>query len=152
MSYQLNFEQFTNYDVGQPGITLPVMLSLVGYSARVDAKLDTGATDCVFARELGEQIIGLHVEGGRPFVSALRRGRLANLRRNRRKQDNAVMTSVPVARVSSLKIGVCSHQSVATKITSIRHRASRWSSSKDGERNEAVVLSPNPLTHCTALY
>lgn len=65
MSYQLHFDQLTTYDAGQPGITLPVVLSLAGRTASLDAKLDTGATDCVFARELGEQL-GLQVESGRP--------------------------------------------------------------------------------------
>lgn len=65
MSYQLDFDQLANYDPGQPGITLSVTLKLVSHSVNVEAKLDTGATDCVFAREQAEQL-GLSVESGRP--------------------------------------------------------------------------------------
>jgi hypothetical protein len=65
MSYQLNFDQLTNYDPGQPGITLPVTLKLVAHSVAVEAKLDTGATDCIFARKQAEQL-GISVESGRP--------------------------------------------------------------------------------------
>ncbi len=64
MSYQLHYDRLASYDPAQPGITLSVSLSLVARSVEVEVKLDTGATDCIFAREWGEQL-GLDVEQGR---------------------------------------------------------------------------------------
>lgn len=63
MPYQLSFSESLNYDAGQPGITVPVTLSID--QSRVDcaAKLDTGASLCVFAREYGERL-GLDVTDG----------------------------------------------------------------------------------------
>ena len=61
MSYQLSFTELVNYDAGQPSITVPITLS-VG-QARVDceAKVDTGSSNCIFARNLGEEL-GLDIE------------------------------------------------------------------------------------------
>jgi Aspartyl protease len=63
VSYQLSFTELVNYDAGQPSITVPLTLS-VG-KARVDceAKVDTGSSNCIFARSLGEEL-GLDIEGG----------------------------------------------------------------------------------------
>ncbi len=63
MSYQLSFTELVNYDAGQPSITVPITLS-VG-QARVDceAKVDTGSSNCIFARNLGEEL-GLDIETG----------------------------------------------------------------------------------------
>ncbi len=64
MSHQLHYNRLASYDPAQSGITLLVSLSLVAHSVEVEVKLDTGATDCIFAREWGEQL-GLDVEQGR---------------------------------------------------------------------------------------
>jgi len=63
VSYQLSFTELVNYDAGQPSITVPITLS-VG-QARVDceAKVDTGSSNCIFARNLGEEL-GLDIETG----------------------------------------------------------------------------------------
>lgn len=66
MTHQLDFDFLASYDSGQPGITLPITLKLMEISVKIEAKLDTGATDCIFAREQGEQL-GLKVENGRPI-------------------------------------------------------------------------------------
>jgi hypothetical protein len=50
MAYQLNFARLSSYDPGKPGILIPVTLTLTDYAATLEAKLDTGATECVFAR------------------------------------------------------------------------------------------------------
>ena len=66
MSHVLTFAQQVNYDVGQPGITLPVTLSLANETVTIPAKLDTGATNCIFARRYAEQL-GIVVERGTPL-------------------------------------------------------------------------------------
>jgi hypothetical protein len=61
--YTLNFEDLYEYDAGVSGITLPVELSSGAGNVKLLAKLDTGATYCVFQRERGEEL-GLNIEGG----------------------------------------------------------------------------------------
>lgn len=63
MAYTLTFGSFTEYDAGLPGITLQVRLSLAEKTLELSAKIDTGATDCIFARKYGEQL-HLTVEDG----------------------------------------------------------------------------------------
>lgn len=63
MAYHLIFNQFSSYDAGQPGITIPVTLSLVGVQVLLNAKIDTGASECIFARQYGENL-GLDIESG----------------------------------------------------------------------------------------
>jgi hypothetical protein len=63
MAYQLSFSQALNYSAGQPGITVPVILSLDRVKVECEAKLDTGASLCIFAREHGERL-GLKVDDG----------------------------------------------------------------------------------------
>lgn len=64
VTYQVTYDQLVSYDPGQAGITLSVTLSLAARPVNVEVKLDTGATDCIFAREWGDQL-GLDVESGR---------------------------------------------------------------------------------------
>jgi hypothetical protein len=64
MSYQLSFATLVQYDPGQPSITVAVTLSLSqDHHINCEAKVDTGASLCIFARDLGEQL-GLEVESG----------------------------------------------------------------------------------------
>jgi hypothetical protein len=56
MEYQLSFSQLINYDAGLPGISLDLTLSLVDASVTLTAKLDTGATNCIFERRFGERL------------------------------------------------------------------------------------------------
>lgn len=63
MSHQLRFSELYQYDLSESSISIPVTL---GYSKRqttVDAKLDTGASYCIFQRFLGEDL-GLNIESG----------------------------------------------------------------------------------------
>ncbi len=64
MSYQLSFAELVGYDAGQPGIIVAVTLSLSqAVSVGCEARIDTGSTFCLFARDLGEQL-GIDVTGG----------------------------------------------------------------------------------------
>jgi hypothetical protein len=60
---QLEFEYFTTYDAGKPGIDLDVSIQLTGSRVDFVAKLDTGSSRCIFERALGEEL-GLNVESG----------------------------------------------------------------------------------------
>jgi len=63
MSYQMSFATLVQYDPGQPSITVAVTLSLSQDRITCEAKIDTGASLCIFARDLGEQL-GLEIESG----------------------------------------------------------------------------------------
>jgi hypothetical protein len=63
MSYHLSFTELISYDPGQSSITVTVTLSLNQDRVSCEAKVDTGASLCIFARDLGEQL-GLDVESG----------------------------------------------------------------------------------------
>ena len=65
MSHQLRFSLQHRYDTRQNGITVDVILSLAERKRRVVAKVDTGASFCIFQREYGESL-GLQVESGQP--------------------------------------------------------------------------------------
>ncbi len=65
MIHTLDFAHLVEYDAGLPGISLDIKISVGESSAKFAAKVDTGATDCIFARKYGEQI-GLDIEAGRP--------------------------------------------------------------------------------------
>lgn len=65
MLYQLAFSTLQEYDPAQSGIEVEVVLSTAETSQRIAAKLDTGATFCIFQREYGEAL-GLDIESGRP--------------------------------------------------------------------------------------
>ena len=63
MIHTLDFSHLVEYDAGLPGISLNVEISVVGSAATLSAKIDTGSTNCVFARKYGEQL-GLNIEDG----------------------------------------------------------------------------------------
>jgi hypothetical protein len=63
MPYHLEFRLLHNYDTGKSGITVPVTLRAGGTSVALNAKVDTGATYCIFQRLYGEDL-GLDVERG----------------------------------------------------------------------------------------
>ncbi len=68
----LTFRHTHNYaDQSGSGITIPIGLSVGAKSVRLLAKLDTGASNCIFQREYGEQL-GLVLEDGeyRTFQTA----------------------------------------------------------------------------------
>lgn len=59
----VNFEVKHVYDPGEPGISIPVVLSTGEKSIRLSAKIDTGAVYCLFTRQYGEEL-GLDIEAG----------------------------------------------------------------------------------------
>ena len=63
--YSLAFNVLHHYDPALPGIDLPVMLSTGNETIKTIAKLDTGASFCIFKREHCEAL-GLAVETGIP--------------------------------------------------------------------------------------
>jgi hypothetical protein len=63
--HTLTFDTLHNYDAGEDGISLTVELQSGTARARVLAKLDTGASFCIFQREHGEAL-GLDIESGTP--------------------------------------------------------------------------------------
>jgi Aspartyl protease len=59
------------YDISQAEIILPVIIDANGHRHSVTAALDTGATLCVFQREIAESL-GIAVEEGiKGYVSAM---------------------------------------------------------------------------------
>ena len=65
MPWTLSFSTLTEYDSGQPGINVPVILRLGGHEAQCLAKIDTGSSDCIFRRFQGE-LLNLNIERGDP--------------------------------------------------------------------------------------
>jgi hypothetical protein len=63
VSYQLSFTELVNYDSSQPSITVPITLSVSQARVQCEAKVDTGSSNCIFARSLGEEL-GLDIETG----------------------------------------------------------------------------------------
>jgi hypothetical protein len=63
VSYQLSFTESVNYDAGQPSITVPITLSVGQARVDCDARVDTGSSNCIFARNVGEEL-GLDIETG----------------------------------------------------------------------------------------
>jgi hypothetical protein len=63
MPYQLEFRLLHNYDPGKSGIAVPITLRAGATSVALNAKVDTGATYCIFQRLYGEHL-GLDIERG----------------------------------------------------------------------------------------
>ena len=61
--YNLNFEKLALYNAGEAGITVKVEIRFGDALTRFEAKIDTGATACIFERRLGEEI-GIEIENG----------------------------------------------------------------------------------------
>ncbi len=63
MSYQLLFKKSFFYDSTQTGITIPISLSLLGKQVLLNAKIDTGASCCIFERKYA-QALDIEIESG----------------------------------------------------------------------------------------
>lgn len=66
MIHRLAFSELVEYDAGQEGITAPVVLRIGATESRLAAKLDTGASHCIFQRSYAEEL-GLDIEHGHPL-------------------------------------------------------------------------------------
>lgn len=65
MPYALLFSIAHDYDPALDSINVPVILSTGPARVKLLAKVDTGASNCIFQREHGEAL-GLNIEGGTP--------------------------------------------------------------------------------------
>ena len=65
MAATLTFRHLFEYALDQIDITIPVRLQWGNTQAVFTAKVDTGASFCIFARAHGEAL-GLDIEAGRP--------------------------------------------------------------------------------------
>lgn len=63
VAHTLTFRTKHRYETTKIGITVPVELTDSSNVVQVDAKLDTGASFCIFERAYGE-MLGLNVESG----------------------------------------------------------------------------------------
>jgi len=63
MAEDLSFDKTYFYNTLESGITVPILLSLSGTAVEFEAKIDTGAENCVFERRHGETL-GLQIESG----------------------------------------------------------------------------------------
>ena len=59
----ISFRSTYSYEQSQAGIEIPIQLALDGREVRFLAKVDTGASFCIFQREYAEQL-GIQVESG----------------------------------------------------------------------------------------
>lgn len=71
MSYKLIFNSVYKYDSNLTGITVGVVLKYADKAVDIDVKIDTGATHCIFRREIAEALC-LNVKDGiaKDFVLA----------------------------------------------------------------------------------
>ncbi len=63
MSYQLDFDKFLTYNLSDEGINLEVEIGLGDTTVKLNAKIDTGATYCIFEKQFGSAL-GLEIESG----------------------------------------------------------------------------------------
>ena len=63
MNYPMRFAATYYYDTRKPGIDLPISLRSGNQQKRLDAKVDTGASHCIFERKHGERL-GFDIETG----------------------------------------------------------------------------------------
>ena len=63
MAYELHFEKLLDYDPSDSGVSVDITLSLNDKTVALVAKVDTGASCCVFERRHAEEL-GLAVEQG----------------------------------------------------------------------------------------
>jgi hypothetical protein len=67
LTHELRFDTEYAYPTGDVGILVPVRLSLGDQFIDFDARLDTGASFCIFNRAYGETL-GLNIEAGEPVL------------------------------------------------------------------------------------
>jgi predicted aspartyl protease len=67
MRENLEFAKTYQYDTLKTGITLPIILKSGEDLIEITAKLDTGASFCIFERQHGE-LLNLDIESGEPIT------------------------------------------------------------------------------------
>lgn len=77
MPYKLFFNSFYNYDSTLTGITIEVILKYGDKSVDIDAKIDTGASHCIFRRQIAEALC-INVEEGIAKNFSLANGSILN--------------------------------------------------------------------------
>lgn len=75
MSHKLSFNLLYNYNSNLTGITLPLILRTSDKSVDIDVKIDTGASHCLFRRQIAEALC-LDLESGIAKNFALANGYL----------------------------------------------------------------------------
>ncbi|MCY7348898.1 MAG: hypothetical protein LH614_22130 [Pyrinomonadaceae bacterium] len=63
MAEEVSFDETYFYNTLKIGITVPVILRLNDSLVEIEAKIDTGAENCIFERRHGETL-GLEIESG----------------------------------------------------------------------------------------
>ncbi len=63
MNWQLSFSAIYDYDTRLDGIEIPITLQSGAIKRRLDAKIDTGASHCIFERQHGERL-SFDIESG----------------------------------------------------------------------------------------
>ena len=63
MAEEVSFDETYFYNTLKIGITVPVILQLNERLVEIEAKIDTGAENCIFERRHGETL-GLEIESG----------------------------------------------------------------------------------------
>lgn len=63
MPETLSFEKVYSYNTLLTGITVPIIINSGAEIVEINAKIDTGATHCIFERKYGD-FLGLAVESG----------------------------------------------------------------------------------------
>ena len=63
MAEEVSFDETYFYNTLKIGITVPVILQLNNRLVEIEAKIDTGAENCIFERRHGETL-GLEIESG----------------------------------------------------------------------------------------
>ena len=61
--HNLNFEKLTLYNIDDSGINVEVEIGFGDLTTKFEAKIDTGASSCIFERRFGEEI-GIEIETG----------------------------------------------------------------------------------------
>ena len=73
MAHHLRFSELHQYDLSEVGINVPMCLRYRNNVVNLEAKLDTGATYCIFRRAIAD-LLGLDIEGGHAQVMATATG------------------------------------------------------------------------------
>jgi hypothetical protein len=79
MLYTLRFSDKLDYDAGLAGITVPISLELIDRRVNIEAKLDTGASECIMAHQHA-MALGIDLEQGWPMSMQTATGRVMTYR------------------------------------------------------------------------